>query len=268
MTSDTLPSHQADHSQVMLQPALPEAPERALARPEVLTQPTPTSAAGTSPLSRLNENEGTSRDVYEVLRDHQQGASEKLRLLHSFLPLIIKRFFGDLPLPALSWDEAHWRNLGWYLEKDGLELSHRINLNKLHADRPLAEILRTLTHELCHCWQHVYGKPAKPGRDNYHNREFQRKCLDIGIPCKKNGVPLGMQEPFVGFLKELGIETDTVPFEQEGQTPTGSPTDAGSRPGSRLKPWACKCPHARVWASIKVELSVTCHKCGNPFQRK
>jgi predicted SprT family Zn-dependent metalloprotease len=151
------------------------------------------------------------------------------------------------------------------MEKDGLELSHRINLNKLHADRPLAEILRTLTHELCHCWQQVYGKPAKPGRDNYHNREFQRKSLEIGVPCNKHGVSLGIEEPFVGFLKELGVEADTVPFKQ---TLPDSPTDAGSRAGSRLKPWACKCPRARVWASVKVELSATCHKCGSPFQRQ
>jgi hypothetical protein len=200
--------------------------------------------------------------------------SEPLRLLHTYLPRIIERFFGELPLPALSWGPSHWRALAWYMEKDGLELSHRINLNSLHADRPLAEILRSLAHELYHCWQQVYGKPPKPGsvRDhNYHNAEFRRKVQEIGLPCNKRGVSLGIEEPFVGFLKELGIEADTIPFKRESQTPNDGPDGSDgqvSRPGSRLKPWACKCPRARVWASIRVQLSATCHKCGSPFQRQ
>src|SRR5437868_5902368 len=79
---------------------------------------------------RLNSEKDAPRSVYEVLRDHQLATSENLRLLHTFLPPINKRFYeGKLPLPALSWDFAHPNNLGWYLEKDGLALCHRINLN-------------------------------------------------------------------------------------------------------------------------------------------
>ena len=70
---------------------------------------------------------------------------------------------------------------------------------------------------------------------------------EIGIPCNKRGVSLGMEEPFVGFLKELGVEAETFPFKQESQTPPDGSDGSGSRPGSRLKPWACSC--TRVWAS-------------------
>lgn len=85
--------------------------------------------------------------------------------------------------------------------------------------------------------------------------------LEVGIPCTKHGVTIGMQEPFVGFLKGLGIEAETsaFPFKPEMGTPP-------IRKGSHLKPWACKC--TRVWASIRVELSATCLNCGNPFERK
>jgi len=242
----------------------------------------PTLPGGEVPISCLNENEGSSGNVYEALRDHQQQASEKLRLLHTYLPLISNRFFGGkLPLPALSWDTAHWRSLASYREQDGLALHHRINLNLLYADRPIAEILRSLAHELCHLWQNIYGKPpASPGPDNYHNSEFRRKMQEAGIPCNKHGVSLGMEEPFVSFLKELGVEVDTCPFKQEVEIPQtpSIPTDgsdstpasrSGSRrSGSRLKPWACKCPRAKVWASIKVELKATCNKCHSPFQRQ
>jgi predicted SprT family Zn-dependent metalloprotease len=203
--------------------------------------------------------------VYEVLRDHQKGASEALRLLHAYLQPIIERFFGDLPLPALSWDKAHWRTLAWYMEKDGLALKHRINLNSLHADRPLSEILRSLAHELCHCWQQVYGKPPKPSsvRDhNYHNSEFRRRMQEIGIPCNKRGVSLGMEEPFVGFLKELGVEADSIPFKQANDE---EDQKGPARPGSRLKPWSCGCS-TRVWASAGVLVIAACLKCRKLFQ--
>lgn len=264
-TSDTLPNHQADHSQVILQPSLPEAPERALALPEALPQPIPTPAAGTSPLSCLNAQEGTSQDVYESLRDHQPTRHEKLLLARTYLPLIIERFYGgNLPLPVLSWYRAHWQNFcSWHVQLDDLGLSHWININLLHLGRPLAEILRGLTHELGHEHEFLYGKPAKRP---YHSKAFQNRMREIGIPCSKWGTSLGTQGPFMRFLKELAIEADTT--FQEGHTTTDRTDGQSSPPGSRLKPWACKCPRARVWASIRVELSAICHKCGSTFQRQ
>jgi DNA repair photolyase len=204
------------------------------------------------------------RNVYEALRDHQEKNSHNLRLLHEFLPLINQRFYeGKLPLPALSWDTAHPGTLGWYMEKDGLALNHRINLNSMYANRPLAEVLRTLAHELGHEWQLLYGNPSNPHKeDNYHNSQFRRKMQSIGIPCNKRGVSIDMQEPFLSFLKGLGVEIDSVPFtpandDEEEQKP---------RPGSRLKPWSCGC--TRVWASIRVGVEATCAKCKNAFERQ
>src|SRR5438105_1950095 len=100
-------------------------------------------------------------EINDILRSHQLKHSEVLALLHQYLPRIIEHFYGNLPLPALSFDYAPLRNLGWYRVEDGLALSHRININRLYADRPFAEILLTLTHEVGHCWERVYGKPSK-----------------------------------------------------------------------------------------------------------
>jgi hypothetical protein len=213
---------------------------------------------------RLNPEKDAPRSVYEVLRDHQLATSENLRLLHTYLPHINKRFYeGKLTLPALSWDLSHPNNLGWYLEKDGLALNHRINLNSMHANRPLAEILRTLTHEMGHEWQYLYGKPPKENRynDNYHNIQFRKKMDSIGIPCNKRGVSVGMQEPFISFLQELGVEADARPFRQEDEE-----EESKVKTGSRLKPWSCGC--TRIWASIRVEVEATCAKCKNAFERQ
>ncbi len=211
------------------------------------------------PSSRLNIEKSATGNVYESLRELQRKKSKPLAVLHDYLPHIIERFYDDeLPLPALSWGTSSRSTLGWYLAQDDLTLSHRINLNKMHAKRPFGEILRTLTHEIGHQWEYIYGKPGKYG---YHNREFQRKMAEIGIPCNDRGVSLGMQEPFLSFLRELGVDPDSTPFKQ---TPDNDDPQPKSNPGSRLKPWACHC--TRVWASKGVKLEAICAKCVSPFE--
>jgi DNA repair photolyase len=196
-------------------------------------------------------------DINSALRSYQLERSEVLTLLHRFLPRIIKRFYGEMPLPALSWDRARSGVLGWYRQEDGLALCHRINLNSAETNRSLADILQTLTHELGHEWQHLYGEPASPP---YHNNQFQAKMLEIGIPCDSRGHSLGMTDPFVSFLKTLGVGAEVVSLKQENE-------GMRSRSGSRLKPWSCGC--TKVWASAGVTVEATCQnkQCGKKFER-
>jgi len=182
------------------------------------------------PTSRVTMETSATGNVYESLRELQRQKSKPLAVLHAYLPRIIERFYDDaLPLPALSWGTSSRGTLGWYLAQDDLTLSHRINLNKMYARRPFGEILRTLAHELAHQWQYIYGKPGKYG---YHNREFQRKMDEIGIPCNDRGVSLGMQEPFISFLRGLDIDPDSTPFKQ---APDEDDPQPKSNPGSRLE---------------------------------
>jgi hypothetical protein len=192
-------------------------------------------------------------EINTALRTHQVERSEVLATLHYYLSRIVKRFFGDLPLPALSLEPGRFGVLGSYCNQDGLALSHRININLLHTDRPLAEVLRTIAHELGHLWQAVYGKPAKPP---YHNKEFQQKMLEIGIPCTAKGHSLEISEPFISFLKDLGVETKLFPFKQEIQTPP-------KKTRTCLAPWFCSC--TKVWVSAGVVLKAVCAKCFYPF---
>ena len=141
-------------------------------------------------------------------------------------------------------------------QQDGLALSHRININLLHTDRPLAEVLRTIAHELGHLWQAVYGKPAKPP---YHNKEFQQKMREIGIPCTAKGHSLEISEPFISFLKDLGVETKPFPFKREIQAPP-------KKTRTCLAPWFCSCTKVtKVWVSAGVVLKAVCAKCFYPF---
>jgi hypothetical protein len=188
------------------------------------------------------------------LRDHQKTASETLQLLHTYLPLIATRFFScELPLPAISCERDRVTRLATYREKDGLALCHRINLNEQYLNRPLAEVLATLTHELVHEWEHISGKPAQPP---YHSAIFRRKMRSIGLPCDKYGRSVGMQDPFVSFMRELGVE-DVVPVAISAESA------ARQLGNSKLKKWSCACTN--VWAAV--EVSAECLKCGDRFLR-
>jgi ribosomal protein S27E len=44
--------------------------------------------------------------------------------------------------------------------------------------------LSTLVHEMVHQWQHHYGKPS---RDGYHNMQWARKMIDVGLVPSDTG---------------------------------------------------------------------------------
>jgi predicted SprT family Zn-dependent metalloprotease len=53
---------------------------------------------------------------------------------------------------------------------------------------PLLETMQTLAHEMCHLWQHHFGKP---GRVRYHNDEWANKMESIGLMPSSTGQPGG-----------------------------------------------------------------------------
>lgn len=66
---------------------------------------------------------------------------------------------------------------------------HEIAINPSYiANSCLIEVLQTLAHEMVHCWQYSYGKP---GRGHYHNREWAKKMIDIGLMPSSTGLPGG-----------------------------------------------------------------------------
>jgi len=66
---------------------------------------------------------------------------------------------------------------------------HEIAINPSYiANSCLIEVLQTLAHEMVHCWQHCFGTP---GRGHYHNREWARKMITIGLMPSATGLPGG-----------------------------------------------------------------------------
>jgi predicted SprT family Zn-dependent metalloprotease len=69
------------------------------------------------------------------------------------------------------------------------EKTHEIALNPGYfGNHSLIELFQTLVHEQCHLWQHCAGKP---GRRNYHNKEWAQKMESIGLMPSDTGMPGG-----------------------------------------------------------------------------
>jgi SprT-like family len=58
------------------------------------------------------------------------------------------------------------------------------------ADRPLPEVTSTLVHEMCHHFQHCFGKPSRNG---YHNKEFAATMIWAGLQPSSTGKPGGKE---------------------------------------------------------------------------
>lgn len=58
------------------------------------------------------------------------------------------------------------------------------------AKYPLIEICQTLCHEMVHIWQAHFGNP---GRRGYHNAQWAKKMIAIGLMPSSTGKPGGLQ---------------------------------------------------------------------------
>jgi len=102
-------------------------------------------------------------------------------------------FDACLALPLISLQR--WRGSYGYFAgerfgtREGTEVVDEIALNPVHFDRPDAQSLSTLVHEMVHLWQHHHGKPSRSG---YHNRQWANKMKTLGLqPDNGNGRETG-----------------------------------------------------------------------------
>lgn len=66
---------------------------------------------------------------------------------------------------------------------------HEIAMNPSYvANSRLIEVMKTLVHEMCHCWQFTFGKPS---RKSYHNKEWAMKMIKVGLMPSTTGEPGG-----------------------------------------------------------------------------
>jgi predicted SprT family Zn-dependent metalloprotease len=103
-------------------------------------------------------------------------------------------FGGTLP-PCLITMQRHKGAYGYFSGErfasldNPKEVTDEIALNPAHfGGRTPAATLSTLVHEMCHLWQHHFGKPS---RASYHNKEWAAKMREAGLLPTDTGLPGG-----------------------------------------------------------------------------
>ena len=106
----------------------------------------------------------------------------------------LKLFEGKLPQVMFTMQRSA-NSLGHFIpakweDRNGNEVGE-ISLNPAYfSSQPLIQIFQTIVHEQCHLWQHAYGKPSRHG---YHNQEWAKKMIEIGLVPSSTGVDGGKQ---------------------------------------------------------------------------
>src|SRR5947199_1298346 len=178
-----------------------------------------------------------SETVNLTLRDHQRGTSSwdfnaVAADLHIWAERMIIEFKLQIPVPCLLIERLRRRYGHFRPGRNGFGLKDEIGIDEEHLrQRPFWQTCGTLLHELLHSWQEYHGRP---GRRNYHNKQFQKKAASLGLVVDQRGFTQYEpgDTPFYRLLEKHGIHPPILPEVQ--QTPI-------QRRGSKLKLYECSC---------------------------
>lgn len=159
-----------------------------------------------------------------------------------------------------------------FRREDGMK-SDEIALNPSHFNEGEAiEVLSTLGHEMVHLYQHHFGKP---GRGRYHNREWARIMMSVGLQPSSTGeaggketgdkmnhfiIKSGSFESAANELFEKGFSlnwSEIVESAVVGNLSGGSAGDNEQKSGKRIK-YKCGQCGLNVWA--KHDAKIDCHE--------
>ncbi|MBI2808711.1 MAG: hypothetical protein HYX68_27295 [Planctomycetes bacterium] len=215
--------------------------------------------------------------VYEALAEHQRKTplkmpgskdtdADELRewmaKLQDWVGLFTFHFKLEIPEISLCLDYLPRSRYGHFRQEcNGFGLRGETALNLLYLkNRPYWQVLGTLLHELLHNWQQACGKP---GKGNYHNRQFQQKALALGLEVDRRGHTRYLaSSPFTDLLQQHGVAVKVA----DEAIPTHRASRAERRAcGSTLKKWSCDCQN--IWTG-KDEIHLRCTNpggCGKDF---
>jgi predicted SprT family Zn-dependent metalloprotease len=105
-----------------------------------------------------------------------------------------KRLFGGSLPPCIITMQRHRKAYGYFhggvwTDAKGEIVTDEIAMNPDHFRHcSTADTLSTLVHEMCHLWQHHFGKPSNGG---YHNREWAGMMDAVGLVPSNTGAEGG-----------------------------------------------------------------------------
>ncbi len=199
------------------------------------------------------------QSIYRSLASHQtQEEQWDCRPIVQDLQVWADRMNAEfrLRIPEMSlrvdW-LSRWRLGHFRYGHNGFGLKGEIAINRLYLDdREFWQVLGTLCHELLHAWQQAHGKP---GKHNYHNKQFRNKARELGLLVDPRGcTEYEPHSPFMEILARWGVMVPELPPRRLAI--------AGAQGRSKLKLWMCGCTRARVAVA---DFQAVCLKCGNRF---
>jgi len=202
---------------------------------------------------------------------HERITGDEYSAFDSAYQWFNQQLFGGRLPPCLITLQRKARSRGYYANE---RFGHRINaaaftdelaLNPdTFGDRSDKDILSTLVHEMCHCFEQHFGTPPRRG---YHNREWAGQMISIGLMPSDTGQPGGKQTG--QGMSHYIIEGGPFDLAAEALLQTGfclnwqsaaAMSQAGKVAKERSKTkYSCPSCGQRAWA--KPDSALVCGEC-------
>ena len=183
-------------------------------------------------------------------------------------------FAGALP-DCLITIQRHKGAYGYFSRSrfesfDRARVTDEIALNPDHfAGRTDIAVLSTLVHEMVHLWQAHFGTPSRGG---YHNREWAKQMIELGLIPSDTGLPGGRQTgQRMTHVIEAGGAFDKAADELIAKGFVVAFVDRNARSRSAIgiqkklskSHYRCACGQ-NAWAKPGAEFD--CRRCKSPFE--
>jgi hypothetical protein len=192
----------------------------------------------------------------------------------------VKLFGGELRNPLITVQRLRGRYGCFagarYLCRDDERQADAIILDARHwgPQRSTMEQLSTVAHEMVHLWQYHHGKGS---RGPYHNRQFSRRMLEIGLVTSSTGAPGGKPTgskishyilpggAFEGLCTTLLNDGFVLPYYERQRGNDGGLRRRMIAKAQSKSAYTCPdCdPPVNVWG--KPGLRILCGVCSNEF---
>jgi predicted SprT family Zn-dependent metalloprotease len=223
---------------------------------------------------RYNDGEsvGTDRTIHEGNRGREPTSEIYINLAWAYRFFNARLFDGKLPPCIITLQRkqgvAGYFSANRFGRRDRNHVYDEIALNPTHFARLSDKrLLSVLVHEMCHLWQHHFGRPA---RGRYHNREWARKMNEVGLIASETGGPGGHQTgdrmghyireggPFDVACDQLLASGSVAPYvERESRRATVE----RERKRKRASKTAYRCENCGMTLRGKPGLRVRCDDC-------
>lgn len=187
-------------------------------------------------------------------------------------------FSNTLRRPVITLSRTGRRTAG-FLRTDRFQRvgngqrASEIALSPSEFSRPLAEVMATLTHQMVHLWQALYGSPSRAG---YHNSEWAKRMMALGLQPTSDGTSSGKATgqtvsqlmivggPFDRSLRTLIADGFEIAWREALDAIDDNDQKPGGEASGRVK-WHC--PSCRQSALAKASAELSCFKCKVPLVR-